>query len=365
MDERIKKLSKTIVDYSVKVKKNDRVLIQYQAEARPLVICLIKDIVKKGGIPFTKMNDPVISALSLELTTDEKIKEQKIRSQFEVDNYDVFIHIMYTTNDYENTDVKKEIKDKQGKALADINDVRINERRWVLLNYPSKLDAYKASMSSEKYFNYALDVMTYDYEKMAKDIEPLKELMEKTDKVRIVGPNTDLTFSIKGNPAIPCCGTANIPDGECYTAPVKESVNGTITYNTKSPYQGKTYNNISLTFENGKIIKAECDGDNESLNEIFDSDEGARYVGEFSFGFNPLVKEAMGDILYDEKIIGSIHFTPGQAYRDCDNGNKSMIHWDLVLIQREEFGGGEIYFDGKLIRKDGKFVIDNLKQLNG
>ncbi len=365
MDIRLKKLSETIVNHSVKIKKNDRVLIQYQPQAKPLVKELIQAIKEKEGIPFIKITDPEINALILENAKENRIKEQVIRSKFEVDNYDVFITITYTTNDYETLNVSKEYKKKQGIALTEINDTRINKRRWIILNYPSNLDAYKAKMTTEDYYNYAIDVMNYDYEKMEKDIKPLKELMEKTDNVRIVGPGTDISFSIKGMKAIPCCGTANIPDGECYTAPIKDSVNGKITYNTPSPYQGNTFENISLTFENGKIIKAESEQNQEKLNEIFDSDEGARYIGEFSFGFNPLIKEPMGDILFDEKIMGSIHFTPGQAYADADNGNKSIIHWDLVLIQRPEYGGGEVYFDHTLIRKDGKFVLDSLKQLNG
>ena len=233
-----------------------------------------------------------------------------------------------------------------------------------MLNYPSELDAYKAGMTTEEFYNYSLDVMNVNYKEMYEDIKPLKKLMEKTDKVHITGPGTDITFSIKGLPAIPCCGTANIPDGELYTAPVKNSVNGKITYNTKSPYRGKVFNNVSLEFKDGKIINATCDGDNEALNEIFDTDSGSRYVGEFSLGFNPMVKEAIGDILYDEKIMGSLHFTPGTCYADCDNGNKSSVHWDLVLIQRKDHGGGEIYFDDVLIRKDGKFVLDELKHLN-
>ena len=219
-------------------------------------------------------------------------------------------------------------------------------------------------MKYDDFYNYSLDVMNVDYESLNEKIKPLKELMEKTDKVRILGPNTDLTFSIKGLPAVPCCGTANIPDGELYTAPVKNSVNGIITYNTPSPYNGNIFNNIKLEFKDGKIINAKSDSNTDELTEIFNTDEGARYVGEFSLGFNPMITKPMGDILYDEKIMGSLHFTPGRCYEDCDNGNISSIHWDLVLIQTEEYGGGEIYFDDVLIRKDGKFVLDNLKHLN-
>ena len=327
------KLSETIVHYSLDVKPNDKVLITCTSECKPLVLKLIDAITAAGAVPIVKLGDDEIDAYSLQHTSDERIRLLADMAEFDVDHFDCFI--------------------------------RINERRWTLLNYPSVVDAYKAGMPTEEFFQYAVDVMNVDYKRMYDAILPLKELMEKTDQVRIVGPNTDISFSIKGIPAIPCCGKANIPDGEIYTAPVKESVNGTITYNTPCPYQGNIYTNVSLTFENGKIIKATCDQDNDTLNEIFDTDEGSRYVGEFSFGVNPKILDPMGDILYDEKILGSIHFTPGRAYKDAFNGNLSSVHWDMVLVQRPEYGGGEIYFDGKLIRKDGKFVLPELEALNG
>ena len=194
-------------------------------------------------------------------------------------------------------------------------------------------------------------------------MDNLVELMNRTDKVRIVGKGTDISFSIKDIPAIKCAGEMNIPDGEVYTAPVKDSVNGTIAYNTPTEYQGVTYTDVTLKFENGKIVEATAN-DNERVNKVFDTDEGARYVGEFAIGVNPFITKAMKNILFDEKIRGSIHFTPGNAYEDADNGNRSAIHWDLVLIQTEEYGGGEIYFDDVLIRKDGIFVLDELKCLN-
>ena len=163
--------------------------------------------------------------------------------------------------------------------------------------------------------------------------------------------------------AVPCCGNANIPDGELYTAPIKESVNGVITYNTPSPYRGNIFNNIRLEFKDGKIINATCEnGDNESLNKVFDSDEGSRYIGEFALGLNPLINEPVGSILFDEKIWGSFHFTPGQCYKgEAENGNDSIIHWDLVCMQEK---GGEIYFDDVLIRKDGVFIPEALQCLN-
>ena len=362
--EKLNKLAKTIVNYSLKLKENSKVLVSFTKEAEPLVEELVKEAQLVKAIMVLNMYSPKLNSLLAEKNNDERIELIRKTKEFEVNNYDAFIAINYTYNDYETKNVPQEIRIKLVKATEKENDIRINQRDWVLLNYPSPVDAFKAKMTTTDFNNFALDVMTVDYAKMAADIKPLKELMEKTDKVRIVSPKTDLTFSIKNLPAIPCTGDKNIPDGELYTAPIKDSVNGTITYNTPCPYNGNIFTDVSLTFENGKIIKATCNEDDNKLNEIFDTDEGARYVGEFSLGFNPKILYPMGDILYDEKILGSLHFTPGRCYADCDNGNRSSIHWDMVLIQREDFGGGEIYFDDVLIRKNGKFVLDELKVLN-
>ena len=365
MDEKIKKLAHTIVHYSINVQPNEKVLITYQTEEpKPLVKELIREITEVGGIPFYTMSDPEIGNLLTEKTTKERIEVLKKQKEFEVDLYDSFISICYRVNDYEGHLIDKDINQSIGEALMKSQDIRINERKWVLLNYPSVLDAYKASMKIDEFRDFAFDVMTVDYSKMQQDIRPLKELMDKTDKVHIVAPGTDLTFSIKGMGSIPCVGDKNIPDGELYSAPVRDSVNGTITYNTPSPYHGMIFQHVKLTFKDGKIIDAEADSHNEELNEIFNTDEGARYVGEFSLGFNPKIRYPMGDILYDEKILGSLHFTPGRAYKDCYNGNDSAIHWDMVLIQRKDYGGGEIYFDDVLIRKDGVFVLPELEPLN-
>lgn len=359
----LEKLSSTIVNYSLHLKKNEKVLITSYNECTDLILCLITEINKVGAIPFVRIKNDILNAKLLEITNDERIEILKKMKEEEVNNYNAFINIKYTTNDYEQMNVESQILNKIGTATLKSNQIRINERKWTLLNYPSRLDAYKAGMNSENYRKFALEVMNLNYEEMNERIRPLKELMEKTDKVRIVSPNTDITFSIKGMPIIPCVGTANIPDGEIYTAPIKESVNGKITYNVKSPYNGFVFENVSFTFKDGKIIEATCNN-KEKIDEILNTDEGARYIGEFSLGLNPKILHPMGDILFDEKIIGSIHFTPGAAYEDAFNGNVSSVHWDLVLIQRQEYGGGEIYFDHTLIRKDGLFVLPELFHLN-
>ena len=234
---------------------------------------------------------------------------------------------------------------------------RCNHTKWSVLRYPNDAMAQLAGVSTEEYEDFYFRACLVDYEKMGRAMEHLEALMDRTDKVRIVGPGTDISFSIKDIPAIKCAGGCNIPDGEVYTAPVRDSINGVITYNTPSEYNGFTFENVRLTFKDGKIV--DCDGnDKERLEKVFNTDEGARYVGEFAIGVNPYITKPMNNILFDEKIAGSIHFTPGNCYEDAPNGNKSAIHWDLVLIMTPEYGGGEIWFDDVLIRKDGRFLLD-------
>jgi aminopeptidase len=242
-------------------------------------------------------------------------------------------------------------------------DIRVSDTKWVVLRWPSPSMAQLAERSTEDFEDFYFRVCTMDYERMSVALQPLRELMEATDRVHIKGPGTDLRFSIAGIPAMPCDGKRNIPDGEVFTAPVRDSIEGTIQYNTPTIYQGVTHEDVSFRFETGKIVEA-TSSNSTHLNEVLDADEGARYIGEFALGFHPHILEPMKDILFDEKIAGSLHLTPGNAYDTAFNGNRSQIHWDLVLIQRPEYGGGEVWFDDVLIRKDGTFVLPALEGLN-
>lgn len=365
MENKIEKLSEILIKHSLSVEPDERVLIYMESDKpKKLVKYLIKKIYEVGGIPSVKIKDSEINGVLSKYLTEKKIEGIIKEKWFDVDNYDSFITIKCSNNDYEDKYYNVEMNKILGNRTIYVDNIRINKKKWVLLNFPSGLDAYKAKMTTDEYYEYAFDVMTIDYKSLENNLQPLKKLMEKTDKVRITGKNTDISFSIKDIPVVICAGKSNIPDGEVFTAPVKDSINGYITYNTASPYKGNTYHNIKLVFEQGKIIEATCDEDNEKLNKIFDTDEGAKYVGEFSLGVNDRILYPMGDILYDEKIYGSIHFTPGRAYQDAYNGNNSSIHWDLVLIQRKGYGGGNIYFDNVLIRQDGEFVLKELEKLN-
>jgi aminopeptidase len=283
----------------------------------------------------------------------------------EMQDMDAYIAIRGGNNIAENSDIPAERMRLAMKHMRSVLDHRVKKTKWCVLRWPSPSMAQQAGMSTEAFENFYFNVCLLDYKSLVPSMNALKKLMDKTEHVAIKGPGTDLSFSIKGINSIVCGGNYNIPDGEVFTAPVRDSVEGVISYNAPTIYQGIPFDSIKLEFTKGKIIKAEAGAKTKALNKILDSDEGARYIGEFALGFHPVIREPMRDILFDEKIAGSFHFTPGQAYEEADNGNRSQVHWDMVNIQRKDWGGGEIYFDGKLIRKDGVFLPKALEKLNG
>lgn len=366
MDERLKKLARNLVRYSVEVKKGDKVYIHYTGQTtEDLARQLVKEVYEAEGIPFVHYTEPRLQREVLLHASKEQLELMAQADSLEMDQMDCYIGIRGADNASELADIPAENMAMYNRYYNTPvhTERRVARTRWVVLRYPNSSMAQLCGTSREAFEDFYFDVCTLDYAKMGKAMEKLVEYMNRTDRVRIVGPGTDLSFSIKGIPAVPCAGHANIPDGEIYTAPVKESVNGVITYNTPSVYDGFTFENIRLEFQNGRIVKATAN-DTDRVNQVFDTDEGARYAGEFAIGVNPHVLTPMKDTLFDEKISGSIHFTPGCCYEDADNGNSSAVHWDLVLIQRPEYGGGEIYFDDVLVRKDGRFVVEELKCLN-
>lgn len=364
MDTRIQELSQLLTGYSCDLKKGERVLIDYEGECcKPLIRQLIKDAYKLGALPYVNHRDSSLLREIL-LGADEKQLEFLNDYQlYQMQGMDAYIAVRGNDNVSELSDVPPEKLNLYYKLTRPTLDYRVNQTKWVILRYPNPSMAQLAGKSLETFEDFFFDVCTLDYKKMSAAMDSLVDLMNRTDKVHITGPGTDLTFSIKDIPAVKCDGLRNIPDGEVYTAPVKDSMNGVISYNTFSEEQGFTYENIRFEIKDGKIIKATAN-DNDRINALLDTDEGARYFGEFAIGVNPYVLEPMKDTLFDEKICGSFHLTPGMAYEDAFNGNKSAVHWDLVMIQRPEYGGGEIYFDDVLIRKDGIFVIDELAGLN-
>lgn len=366
MDSRIEKLANTLVNYSCKLKKGEKVLISFNgSEAEPLVKQLIKEVYKVNAIPYINQSDSKIERQLLLGATEEQLKDMAKYDALRMKDMDAYIGFSAVENAFEKSDIPQEKIELYNQLYMNPVhfDIRIPKTKWVVLRFPTSAMAQMASMSSDAFEDFYYNVCTLDYAKMSIAMNPLKALMEKTDKVHIVGQGTDLTFSINDIPVIKCDGNMNIPDGEVYTAPVKDSVNGTLSYTCPSLYEGFTFENVKLTFKDGKIVEA-TSNNTTKMNKIFDTDDGSRYIGEFAIGVNPYITNPMKNILFDEKIRGSFHFTPGNSYSDAFNGNRSAIHWDLVCIQTPEYGGGEIYFDDVLIRKDGTFVLNELKCLN-
>lgn len=364
-DTRINRLAYNLINYSCALQKGEKVLIEAKGIDYMLVNALIKEAYKVGAYPFVEIFDNRVSRELLLGETEEYAKLKAKYDSFRMADMDAYIGIRGGENCNENSDVpEKNLQIESNFYSHPVHhELRVKKTKWVVLRYPNQGMAQSSGMSTDAFEDFYFKVCNLDYSKMDKAMDSLKKRLDCADKVRIVAPDTDISFSIKGIGSKKCSGHCNIPDGEIYTAPVKNTVNGVITYNAPSVENGFKFENVRLTFKDGKIIEATAN-DTKKLNAILDTDEGARYVGEFAFGVNPYITTPMGDILFDEKISGSIHFTPGCCYDDCYNGNLSSVHWDLVLIQTKQYGGGEIYIDGELIRKDGLFVPDDLKVLN-
>ncbi|MBA3607417.1 MAG: aminopeptidase [Chthoniobacterales bacterium] len=362
-DARFDKLASLLVDYSTALKRDEKVLIECFDTPDEMTIALVRATRKAKAIPFVQIQRAQVTrelALeidprALDLTAAHELARMK--------KMDAYIAIRGSNNISELADVPTEKMKLVAKKFRPVQDYRVQKTKWVVLRWPTPAMAQLAGMSTEAFEDFFFKVCTLDYRKLQPGMKALKALMEKTDKVQIKGPGTDLRFSIKGISAIICGGDRNIPDGEVFSCPVKDSVQGHVTFNAPSIYQSTAFDNIRLDFRDGKIVEA-TSNQTKKLNAVLDSDAGARYIGEFSLGCNPFIMHPMRDILFDEKIAGSFHFTPGQAYQEADNGNRSQVHWDMVSIQRKDYGGGEVYFDGKLIRKDGEFLPKDLRSLN-
>ena len=364
-DPRIDQLAKVLLDHSCRIQKGENVLIEAIDLPEPQLVCaLVEGAIQRGATPLVEMKNIAVQRSLYMGATEESMKLCGELERHRMEKVQAYIGIRGSANGSQLVGVPSEKMDLyQEHWLRHVNEYRVPKTKWVVLRYPTDSFAQAADMPTREFEDFYFSVCTADYAAMSKAHEPLVARMQAADRICITAPGTDLQFSIKDIPVIPCSGQYNIPDGEVFTAPVRDSINGTIRYNTASRYQGTVFTDIEFTFKDGKIVDAKANN-TERLNQILDSDEGARYIGEWAIGTNNRVRRPMLDTLFDEKIGGSFHLTPGQAYEEADNGNRSRIHWDIVLIQREDCGGGEIYFDDELIRKDGFFVPEDLKPLN-
>ena len=363
IDPRITQLADGLIGFSTALKKGERVLIDAFDVPDAIVIALIRAARARGAHPLVQNHR---ARITRELSLGAEEAQFAPHAEVELarmQKMDAYIALRGSDNIFEGSDVPAAKVQLVSRLMKPVLDHRVGKTKWVVLRWPSPGMAQQAGMSTEAFEEFYLRVCTLDYSTFTPGMAALKKLMDATDRVRITGPGTDLRFSIKGIGSVTCGGLRNIPDGEVFSCPVKDSVEGHVQYNAPTVYLGSSFDNIRLAFKSGKIVEA-TSSNTKRLNEILDSDAGARYIGEFAIGFNPCILEPMRDILFDEKIAGSFHFTPGQAYEIGGNGNKSQVHWDMVCIQRPEYGGGEIWFDDVLIRKDGLFVPKALQKLN-
>ena len=363
-DPRTTELARNLINHSCEVKPGEHVLLEIIDAPDEIAIELIRAVRAAGAHPHINLRHSRVTREMFTGAADEQYDLIASLELAQMQKMDAYIAIRGAENSFENSSVPADRMKLAQKHLRPVHTERVNNTRWCVLRWPNPSMAQGAGMSTEAFEDFYFRCCLADYDKLRTAMDKLAAKMMAADQVHIVGPGTDLTFSIKGIPAIPCDGKLNIPDGEVFTAPVRDSINGTLAYTAPTVFQGIPFDGIQFRFENGKIVEAHCNGNDEALNKILDTDEGARYIGEFAFGVNPFILEPMRDILFDEKIAGSFHFTPGQCYDVAPNGNKSQIHWDLVCIQRPEYGGGEIYLDGELLRKDGVFVDPELADLN-
>lgn len=362
-DPRYTKLARLLVNYSTRLKKGDHVLIDLMDVPDEFGVELMRAARKAGAIPLIEMRRSRITREIQRETSAQHASLVRDIEMFRMKKVQAYIAIRGAENTNESSDVPSDRQALYAKTLRPVQNYRVDKTRWVVLRWPTPSMAQAAGMSTEAFEDLYFSVCTLDYAKMARAMAPLQKRMKRASRVHLKGPGTDLRFSKKGINAIMCKGDRNIPDGEVFSCPVRDSVNGVIQFNTPTIYQGTKFENVRLEFKDGKVVNA-TGSNTKRLNEILDTDAGARYVGEFSLGFNPYILNPMCDILFDEKIAGSLHFTPGQAYKEADNGNRSAVHWDMVLIQRPEWGGGEVWFDDELIRKNGKFLPKDLQGLN-
>jgi aminopeptidase len=360
ISEQDQKLAQLILEHSTEVQKGHNVMVQLIGlNGIDLLRALTEQIREKGANPFIKIEDAETQRILIENGNEAFWKNQAEVDQLPLmKQMDAFVGIRASQNIYENSEASKEANKAYSEHfLKPVHfDERVNNTNWCIMRYPSPAFAMNAKMPTRKFTEFYYNACLVDYAALEEAMKPLEEKLRATDEIHLKGDGTDIKFSVKGQNWVPCFGKRNIPDGELFTSPVLDSVNGVISY-APSVYQGKPFEFVKLEVKNGVVVDFDS-SNNEALEDILDTDEGARRFGEFSFGLNPVIESPMYDILFDEKIYGSNHLTLGKDYEIAPNGNSSNIHWDLVCI------GPDVYLDGELVRKGRKFVADELKGLN-
>lgn len=359
-DARIDKVAKQVIEYSVHLQPGEKVLIDIWDEAFDFAQALMEAAQRAGAFPYINLQSVRLNRQMILGATEESMESWYRYENYRMEDMDAYIVVRKQHNTKEYADIPMESMKLYNKYYGLLHyGTRLVKTKWCVLRYPNSVFAQAAGMSTEKLEDFYFDTCSLNYRRMNELAEPLNDLMIRTDRIEIKAPGTDLSFSVKGT-CKPCaCGIFNIPCGETGMAIIPESANGVISYNQPSLFQDTLFEDIRLVLQDGIIVEA-TSNHTEKMNQILDTDANARRIGEFAMGFNPYITRSIQDTLFDEKMAMSMHFTPGNdsVY------NPSAIHWDIVTSHAKEYGGGEIWADGVLIRKDGLFVLPELEQLN-
>jgi aminopeptidase len=366
IDKRLEKLAYILVNHSLGIKKNDLFVIGGSHLAAPLITEVYKQALKLGAYPYTRIGIDGLSEIFYKNASDKQLKYVSPIVKFEVENIDARLSIICPENTRSMTNVDPKKQAVTSAAQQEIHDIFLQraakkELRWCLTQFPTNAAAQDAEMSLEEYEDFIFkaahvnekDPIGY-WKKIYRDQEKIRKLLQSKKKLHVISKDTDLTISVAGRKWINCHGKENFPDGEVFTGPVENSAEGYISYSFPASHGGRLVENIQLWFKKGKVVKAKASKGEKFLNSMLDMDKGSRFIGEFSFGTNYGVKEYTKNTLFDEKIGGTIHIAVGSGYPETGSKNKSGLHWDMMCDLRKD---GEVYADGKLIYKKGKFIF--------
>lgn len=367
MNDIWEKYATVLVDYSTKVQKGDMVIIRATSPmAENLVKAVYKRVLEKGANPILRTSICDMSDIFIKYASDEQLDFVDPMAKLEYEKVDKYISIGAPLNLKSMTRADKTKLARRSKATRELSELLLSrsakgEASWVIADVPTNALAQEAKMSFDEYSEFLFNACFLNLDnpverllEMDKEQKRIAEFLNDKSKIRIVGEKTDITFSTKDRKWISCSGLNNYPDGEIFTSPVEDSANGEIYFDFPAIYRGNEACKIHLTLENGKVVKATAEKGEEFLNAMLDMDDGSRFVGEIAIGTNEMIQDVTGNILFDEKIGGSIHMAVGASYPETGGKNTSGLHWDIIKNMKE---GGEIYADDELIYKNGKFVI--------
>jgi len=355
MDPRYQKLAKILINYSTKTKKGDRVLIHMkEPEAFPLVKEIYKEAILKGAFCEVYFSSVHFAYDRLKFGNEKQVQYYPKVDDFSIDWADVWLGIRAVKNPYELKEIDPKRLAQTQRIYGKLAQKRIKKCRWCLCWVPTEALAQKAQMSWDETIDFFFSAVLRDWQKEREKYKKIQKVFQKGERVRILGKDTDISFSTKGRKYVLSDGTHNMPGGEVFTAPVENSVEGKIYFDIPSAWAGQVVRDIYLEFKKGKVVKATAKEGEELLKRNLEIDKGAKYIGEFGIGTNFGIKRAVLDILFDEKIGGTIHLALGNSYEECKGKNKSSLHWDLIKDLRKE---GKMFVDGKLVFKNGKFLF--------